>query len=203
MSRGASWSSLSRGRGLGASHVQRDGLTAEGHGSRREDGGSRRPLAHAGPPFGSEMGWSSTGQEEIYGGTKYFGGSDTAQVGLNAILGYMPKAPHRDHDGCARRHWDCLYGAPKTERLEWMIRHYGSSLDAIREYRRPSHRALSFENRLWPSGKFEAVTLDAQTHAEQVMLAPADNYTPSARLRADRLPRFPASAAMPSAAHSR
>jgi hypothetical protein len=122
-------------QGLGASHVQRDGLTAEGHGSRREEGGSRRPLAHAGPPFGSEMGWGSTGQEEIYGGTKYFGGSDTAQVGLNAILGYMPKVPYRDHDGCARRHWDFLYGAPETERLEWMIRHYGSNLDAMREYR--------------------------------------------------------------------
>jgi hypothetical protein len=35
------------------------------------------------------------------------------------------------------------------------------------------------------------------------MLAPADNYTPSARLRVDRLPRLPAYAAMPSAAHSR
>ena len=38
-------------------------------------------------PFGSEMPWDSTGQEEVYAWTKYFGYDDKAEVTLNAILG--------------------------------------------------------------------------------------------------------------------
>ena len=41
-------------------------------------------------PFGSEMAWDSTGQEEVYGWCKYFGYDDKADVSLNSILGYMP-----------------------------------------------------------------------------------------------------------------
>ena len=41
-------------------------------------------------PFGSEMPWDSTGQEEVYAWTKYFGYKDKAEVTLNAILGYDP-----------------------------------------------------------------------------------------------------------------
>jgi hypothetical protein len=41
-------------------------------------------------PFGSEMAWDSTGQEEVYAWCKYFGFDDKAEVSLNSILGYMP-----------------------------------------------------------------------------------------------------------------
>ena len=44
-------------------------------------------------PFGSEMPWDSTGQEEVYAWTKYFGYNDKAEVTLNAILGYDPADP--------------------------------------------------------------------------------------------------------------
>ena len=55
-----------------------------------------RELAY---PFGSEMAWDSTGQEEVYGWCKYFGYEDKAEVTLNAILGYMPKVPHWGYNG--------------------------------------------------------------------------------------------------------
>ena len=41
-------------------------------------------------PFGSEMAWDSTGQEEVYGWTRYFGDTAKAKVCIDAITGYMP-----------------------------------------------------------------------------------------------------------------
>jgi hypothetical protein len=82
-------------------------------------------------PFGSEMPWDSTGQEEVYAWTKYFGFSSKAKVCIDAITGYMPNLPHWGYDGCARRYWDFVYGGSKTDRIERMIHHYGSSLNAI------------------------------------------------------------------------
>jgi len=89
-----------------------------------------RELAY---PFGSEMAWDSTGQEEVYGWCKYFGYEDKAEVTLNAILGYMPTVPHWGYNGNARRYWDFIYGAAPgpTSRIERQIHHYGSSLNAI------------------------------------------------------------------------
>jgi len=81
-------------------------------------------------PFGSEMAWDSTGQEEVYAWTRYFGESSKAKVTLEAILGYMPTIPHWAYNGNARRYWDFLYGG-KIRRLERQIHHYGSSLNAI------------------------------------------------------------------------
>jgi hypothetical protein len=82
-------------------------------------------------PFGSEMAWDSTGQEEVYAWTKHFGYDDKAQVCLDAILGYMPTVPHWGYNGSARRFWDFKYGGAKIDRLERMLHHYGSSLNAI------------------------------------------------------------------------
>jgi hypothetical protein len=82
-------------------------------------------------PFGSEMAWDSTGQEEVYQWTRYFGETQKAQVCLDAILGYTQTVPHWGYNGCARRYWDFKYGGSKTDRLERMIHHYGSSLNAI------------------------------------------------------------------------
>ncbi|HKW19686.1 MAG TPA: DUF5695 domain-containing protein [Terriglobales bacterium] len=81
-------------------------------------------------PFGSEMPWDSTGQEEVYDWTKYFGYNDKAEVTLNAILGYDPAIPHWGYNGSARRYWDFIF-AGGDRRLERQLHHYGSSLNAI------------------------------------------------------------------------
>jgi len=81
-------------------------------------------------PFGSEMPWDSTGQEEVYAWTRYFGMNDKAQVTLDAIKGYMPTIPSWGYNGSARRYWDFLYGG-KYERLERQLHHYGSGINAI------------------------------------------------------------------------
>jgi len=81
-------------------------------------------------PFGSEMPWDSTGQEEVYDWTKYFGYNDKAEVTLDAILGYDPAIPHWGYNGSARRYWDFIFAA-KDRRLERQLHHYGSGLNAI------------------------------------------------------------------------
>ncbi len=81
-------------------------------------------------PFGSEMAWDSTGQEEVYAWCKYFGYNDKAEVVIRAILGYMPTVPHWGYNGNARRYWDFLYGG-KLSRYERQIHHYGSGMNAI------------------------------------------------------------------------
>lgn len=81
-------------------------------------------------PFGSEMPWDSTGQEEVYVWSNYFGYREKAKVTLDAILAYMPVIPHWAYNGNARRYWDFLYGG-KLMRIERMIHHYGSALNAI------------------------------------------------------------------------
>jgi len=81
-------------------------------------------------PFGSEMPWDSTGQEEVYIWSAYFGFDDKAATTLSAILAYMPVVPHWAYNGNARRYWD--FGtAGKISRIERMIHHYGSGLNAI------------------------------------------------------------------------
>ena len=85
-----------------------------------------------GYPFGSEMPWDSTGQEEVYAWTRYFGMDEKAAVTLNAILAYVPLVPHWGYNGSARRYWDFWYaGHPATSRLERQLHHYGSALNAI------------------------------------------------------------------------
>ncbi|MBE0676222.1 MAG: hypothetical protein IH591_16315, partial [Bacteroidales bacterium] len=81
-------------------------------------------------PFGSEMPWDSTGQEEVYMWSKYFGYDEKADVTLNAILAYMPAVPHWGYNGSARRYWDFQY-AGKLQRVERQLHHYGSPLNAI------------------------------------------------------------------------
>jgi hypothetical protein len=83
-------------------------------------------------PFGSEMPWDSTGQEEVYAWAKYFGYKDKADVTLNAILGYDPAIPHWGYNGSARRYWDFIFGAShQYGRIERQLHHYGSGLNAI------------------------------------------------------------------------
>jgi hypothetical protein len=81
-------------------------------------------------PFGSEMPWDSTGQEEVYAWMKHFGFQEKADVTLNAILGYDPAVPHWGYNGSARRYWDFVF-AGKLRQIERQLHHYGSSLNAI------------------------------------------------------------------------
>ncbi|EHQ31095.1 DUF5695 domain-containing protein [Mucilaginibacter paludis] len=81
-------------------------------------------------PFGSEMPWDSTGQEEVYLWSDYFGYADKAATTINAIFAYMPTIPHWGYNGSARRYWDFLYGG-KLSRIERQLHHYGSGLNAI------------------------------------------------------------------------
>jgi len=81
-------------------------------------------------PFGSEMPWDSTGQEEVYAWMKYFGYEGKADVTLHAILGYDPTIPNWGYNGSARRYWDFIYAA-KIQRLERQLHHYGSGINAI------------------------------------------------------------------------
>ncbi len=81
-------------------------------------------------PFGSEMPWDSTGQEEVYGWSRYFNMQGKADVTLNAILAYTPVEPSWGYNGSSRRFWDFLYGG-KYPRVERQLHHYGSGLNAI------------------------------------------------------------------------
>ena len=81
-------------------------------------------------PFGSEMPWDSTGQEEVFAWCRYFGYNEKAKITLDAVTGYMPTVPHWGYNGSARRYWDFLF-AGKLQRLERQLHHYGSGLNAI------------------------------------------------------------------------
>lgn len=80
-------------------------------------------------PFGSEMPWDSTGQEEVYALTKYFGDKTKSDQTVDAILGYDPTIPSWGYNGSARRYWDFLFGG-KYSRLERQLHHYGSGINA-------------------------------------------------------------------------
>lgn len=58
--------------------------------------------------FGSEMAWDSTGQEGVYGWSRYFGNNITAINALNSVIAYQPLIPHWGYNGNARRYW-CEY----------------------------------------------------------------------------------------------
>ena len=82
-------------------------------------------------PYGSEMAWDSTGQEEVYTWCQHFGFDHKAEVTLNAVLAYMPTVPHWGYNGNARRYWDFIYGAAPGQGIERQIHHYGSGLNSI------------------------------------------------------------------------
>lgn len=81
-------------------------------------------------PFGSEMPWDSTGQEEVYIWCKHFGDQPKAGVTLNAIRAYQPLIPHWGYNGSARRYFDSfVYG--KWKLIGRVFHHYAASLNAI------------------------------------------------------------------------
>ncbi|HTB98240.1 MAG TPA: DUF5695 domain-containing protein [Terracidiphilus sp.] len=110
--------------------LRREGLTTESDALEAAMRARAAVWQKAPYPFGSEMPWDSTGQEEVYAWTRRFGMNDKAQVTLDAITGYMPAIPNWGYNGSARRYWDFLYGG-KYERLERQLHHYGSGINAI------------------------------------------------------------------------
>lgn len=117
--------------------LRREGMKAQADDLEAKMRGRANRWKEVAYPFGSEMPWDSTGQEEVYAWMKYFGYEDKADVTLNAILGYDPAIPHWGYNGSARRYWDFIF-AGKHRRLERQLHHYGSSLNAIpllNEYR--------------------------------------------------------------------
>jgi hypothetical protein len=118
--------------------LQREGMTEQANtleAAMRKRADIWREKAY---PFGSEMPWDSTGQEEVYAWMRYFGFPKKAEVTLNAILGYDRTVPSWGYNGSALRYWDFIF-AGETRRLERQLHHYGSSINAIpllAEYRR-------------------------------------------------------------------
>jgi hypothetical protein len=84
-------------------------------------------------PFGSELPWDSTGQEEIYLTAQRFGLYTLSNSTLNAVLAYTHSVPNWGYHGAARRFWD--YAVNGCEELnggiERALHHYGSGLNAL------------------------------------------------------------------------
>lgn len=110
--------------------LQREGMTAQADRLKAAMYRRAERWSHEQYPFASEMPWDSTGQEEVYAWTKYFGFEAQAHTTLDAILGYDPTVPNWGYNGSARRYWDFLF-AGKVARLERQLHHYGSGINAI------------------------------------------------------------------------
>ncbi|MCY2931062.1 MAG: DUF5695 domain-containing protein, partial [Planctomycetota bacterium] len=81
-------------------------------------------------PFGSEMPWGPTSQEEIYLWCEHFGFADKARLTLDTILAGAPGAPNWGYNGSMHFYFAAfVYG--KWPRLERELHWYLSSLCAI------------------------------------------------------------------------
>ncbi len=81
-------------------------------------------------PFGSEMPWDSTGQEEVYAWCRYFGFKERAKETVSAVASYTPVVPNWAYCGSSRRYFDSMvYG--KFQGIARGCLHYGASLNAI------------------------------------------------------------------------
>ncbi len=110
--------------------LQREGWTEQSAALEETMRARAEVWRELGYPYGSEMPWDSTGQEEVYAWCRYFGFDEKALVTLNAILAYTPAVPHWGYNGSARRYWDFQY-AGKLRRVERQLHHYGSALNTI------------------------------------------------------------------------
>lgn len=110
--------------------LKREGMTAQAGTLEAAMRGRAQHWSTEEYPFASEMPWDSTGQEEVYAWTTYFGYRKSALTTINAILGYDPAIPNWGYNGSARRYWDFIYGG-KIQRLERQLHHYGSGINAV------------------------------------------------------------------------
>lgn len=82
-------------------------------------------------PYGSEMPWDSTGQEEVYLLCRHFGFADKAQQTLDAVLAYDPAVPNWGYDGAARRYFDEGVNGTEWPDIMRLLHHYGGAMNAI------------------------------------------------------------------------
>ncbi|HZT41038.1 MAG TPA: DUF5695 domain-containing protein [Chthonomonadaceae bacterium] len=82
-------------------------------------------------PYGSEMPWDSTGQEEVYLLCRYFGFDDKAQMTVNAVLAYDPTVPNWGYNGAARRYFDEAVNQTEWPDIMRLLHHYGGGMNAI------------------------------------------------------------------------
>ncbi|HLK59308.1 MAG TPA: DUF5695 domain-containing protein, partial [Chthonomonadaceae bacterium] len=82
-------------------------------------------------PYGSEMPWDSTGQEEVYLLCRHFGFMDKAQITVDAVLAYDPTVPNWGYNGSARRYWDEAVNQTEWPDIMRLLHHYGGTINAI------------------------------------------------------------------------
>lgn len=108
-------------------------------------------------PYNSETAWDSVGEEGVYLWSKYFNDTALVEETLRHIRGYMPTIAHWGYNGNARRYWD-FSPAGKFQRIERMIHHYASNLnalpllDAYKSNPDPSSRAALYDLRVGYGG---------------------------------------------------
>ena len=110
--------------------LRREGMTAPANALEEAMRARAALWSREAYPFGSEMPWDSTGQEEVYAWMRHFGDHQKAELTREVILAYDPAVPHWGYNGSARRYWDFLF-AGKTARIERQLHHYGSALNAL------------------------------------------------------------------------
>lgn len=134
-------------------------------------------------PYGSEMPWDSTGEEEIYTfATRYApvlgpAAYRTSNLTLAAVKAYTPwETAHWAYHGSSRRYWDfAINGKTTTFGTERALQHYGSGINSA---------CLLQAYRAWPN---DTVALRAGYAATQGSLAMINPLTgaPSMALHGD------------------
>lgn len=82
-------------------------------------------------PYGSEMPWDSTGQEEVYNVCHYFGYDDKAAQTVDAVLAYDPTVPNWGYNGSARRYFDEAVNGTQWPDIMRELHQYGGGQNAI------------------------------------------------------------------------
>jgi hypothetical protein len=82
-------------------------------------------------PFASEFPWDSTGQEEVYSWSQYFGDNAKADLTLNTVLAYMPLVPNWAYNGAARRYFDEAVNNTEWPDIMRITNHYGSGINSV------------------------------------------------------------------------
>lgn len=77
-------------------------------------------------PLGSEATWDSTGQEEVYVWTRYFGHLARMNETAETVVGLTSTLPHWGFSGTSKDYWDFWYSGKGDAgaRLERMLHHY-------------------------------------------------------------------------------
>jgi hypothetical protein len=110
---------------------RREGLTAEADELERYERGRAEHFRSLKYPYGSEMPWDSTGQEEVYTLCRRFGFRDKAQQTVDAVLAYDPLVPNWGYNGTARRYFDEAVNGTAFPDIMRLLHHYGGAQNAI------------------------------------------------------------------------